>query len=241
MANYQRPPITEAVIEARLASPIDDKLFEKLRKSSQKRYENISEEVEIEFRFDAIGSNAAQTVGVSGIRMDRNDAVDILIIKKDILAVCRLAPYCGWEELANRADDEWDRWAKIIGDRPFERLGIRFINRIDVPTKGDGKFDIGSFVKFEPTRPPSLVGTARGFSCTVAGVAIDDYLVNVTATLVPSPLIDHAGILLDIDIGAEKLASFTDLKGKREQARAIKNTIFEELITDASRQLFNAS
>jgi uncharacterized protein (TIGR04255 family) len=65
--------------------------------------------------------------------------------------------------------------------------------------------------------------------------------VSIASSIVaPPPLIDHISFLLDIDVfRSEQIPGREDeLWTVIDEARAIKNTIFERCITDETRKLF---
>ena len=46
----------------------------------------------------------------------------------------RLAPYQTWEQLRDEARVLWGSYRQIVGQLPIVRIGLRYINQLDLPT-----------------------------------------------------------------------------------------------------------
>ena len=234
---YARPPIIEATIEIRLAEPLDDERLERLRKDAAGRYAHAQDEVEFEFRLDPTQSSEIRGKVVGG-RFMSSDAADILLVRRSGPVVARTAPYAGWGQLKDRALDEFRRWSKVVGDRRrLSRLGVRYQNRIDIPGDDQGRFAPDPYVTVLPPRPAVLAGAASGFVYQLVECPVGDYMVNLAMTIAPSPLINHVGLVIDIDAYSESISSNDDLRAKIDGVRDVKNAVFESVITDATRAL----
>jgi uncharacterized protein (TIGR04255 family) len=125
---------------------------------------------------------------------------------------------------------------------PLIRLGIRYINRIDVPIKQALMIDIDAYLVFRPEIPNFAKSPLTGFM--VQATKPTDHLhwnVSVSSTMMsPPPLIDHFSLVLDIDVfRTEQIPGREpDLWATVDEARPIKNCIFESCITDEARKLF---
>lgn len=235
---YGRPPIFEAAIEARLASPVSEDDLARLESAFASRFPHKEEEVEIEFKLE-IGASSQATGKKVGVRFTSADAADVIIVKRGAFLMARRAPYQGWPILLAATLEAWDKWTKIIGKtKKFSRLGVRYQNRIDVPLDENHRFAPEPYVGLLPLRPPVLQKPAQLFATQVHGIAVDDYLVNVNVASIPSPLIGHAGILVDIDVYIEQPMDFGALVQRLHGVREVKNTVFESLLKDPARETF---
>jgi uncharacterized protein (TIGR04255 family) len=235
---YSKPPITEAVIEVRFSPPLPEKLLRKLIAQIKPRYELMEEQIEFEFQ---LGTDATPQIkqDFSGARFRSVDASDTVILQKNLLIVSRTPPYTGWTALVERMSAEIGVLRKFAPDRTFSRLGVRYLNRIDIPLIGDGHFTPEPYLTFYPARPVVLSGPAQGYSVAFAGCLVDDYMINVNSGITPSPLIDHAAILVDVDAYIEGPMDFKTVLERIDGVRGVKNSVFESLITDSARQTFN--
>ncbi|MCF8505475.1 MAG: TIGR04255 family protein [Caulobacter sp.] len=236
-APYAKPPVTEGIIEVRWSNALSDKLLQRIRAQAVSRFAVEEEESEVEIRFDGATPVVAEGSPTS-YRYRSADATEILVVRRQGYAVSRLAPYTGWGDLSGRALDELARFQKIgWGGTVRTRLGVRYINRIDVPVT-DAAFDPADYVLCVPPRPAILSAPAGDFTAIVARVPIGDYFANVTVSKQPSPIINHVGLIVDIDIYAETEAQLSRLGDELAAIRDVKNAVFEGMIRDRARELF---
>lgn len=235
---YPKPPIAEGLIEIRFQPDLPDKALRRLMDSGKKRYSRVEEQVEIEFNFDLEAGKNATKQQFSGARCLSDDGADITIFSKGSLTVTRLAPYMGWPALKERAERELEEVRSVAPDRRFTRLGVRYVNRIDVPIE-NGQFSPEPYLTVFPMRPPILAGgPAQAFAVSIGGCKVGDYFVNVNTGIAPPQLIGHAALLVDIDTYIEADMDARSLAEKLEGVRVTKNAVFEGLITDKARGLF---
>ncbi len=132
--HYSKPPITEAVIELRFADSLSDKELEK-RTSKQKSGFHVKPIQEMQFKFspasDLIPEKKSRLAGFQLISNENNS--DILLVKQDSFAVSRLPPYENWDHLVQKLKSNLN-WYKSKTFRPLSRIGVRYINRIDIPS-----------------------------------------------------------------------------------------------------------
>ena len=162
-----------------------------------------------------------------------------LIISDTSFLVSQLAPYVGWDKFKERIIRDWDTWRHAVKFQPIQRVGMRYINRIDLPRKGQVVY-YEEYLTVYPALPP-LLDPCSYHSINVKVLLGDiQSVLTLKSAVVESPLPDHLAIVLDLDIGRmyetppddESLYSFID------QARIKKNEIFESCITDKARELF---
>lgn len=235
---YTRPPVFEAGIEAKLVNPISQADFDRFEADLKPRFANHEEELEFQFRIEAGVQHEIRGTKV-GARFTSGDAADIVVLKRDALLVARLAPYQGWESLLEATLEAWAKWTKIIGrSKKFSRLGVRYQNRIDIPLDEQRQFQPEPYVGLLPMRPPILHGPADAFSTHVHGIPVGPYAVNVLVGVMPSPLIDHSGILVDLDVFSLETMDIDLLTERLHGVRDVKNAIFESILNDAARETF---
>ncbi|MDF2973676.1 MAG: hypothetical protein K0R61_4126, partial [Microvirga sp.] len=156
-------------------------------------------------------------------------------------ATARLAPYPGWEALREIAEVNLTGAKKVIGRRHPSRIGVRYINRIDIPwSQLDGR-DLGEFLKLGVALPRDIDRGMSAYSLSVEfrEKETDIKVVVRSGTVVPV-LIDHFSLMLDLDLILDR-----DIPGRPEGwwerldlVRKAKNRVFEASITDKVRELF---
>jgi uncharacterized protein (TIGR04255 family) len=90
---YRRPPITEAVVELRLADPIDVDHVEKIKDRLTEDYPVLPQVMQnISFTAVPGGQNSTQ-IEFGGYRLSSADATDVAVIGRQHITASRLAPY----------------------------------------------------------------------------------------------------------------------------------------------------
>ena len=136
MPIYNRPPITEASFEIRLLEPLENSQLEALNRRLAADYDSSNEFTEF-----AVGLNVKRRETMleerdRGYRLENKDRTNVLLVKSRSFVCSRLAPYEGWDKFLSTCMDGWTTWKKVIGVKKIDRIGLRYINRIDIPIKG---------------------------------------------------------------------------------------------------------
>lgn len=240
-ANYPHAPITEAVIEVRIAAAVDDKTQEKAVQRLKKRYPNSKALAAFNVNIDTTGGVVGVEQQPEGFRLSTDEQTDIVLVKPRGIAASRLAPYPGWPVLRDNAIAAWDAWKSVTPRHPIERVGIRYINRIDIPLAGKVRVRLEDYLNFSPqvTTIATDPMTSYVIQATFPVPLDKNWTTTITSTLVtPPPLIDHISLLLDIDVYRGAPLAETTLWDAIDAARTLKNDLFERCITDEARKLF---
>lgn len=243
-ASYEKPPITEAIIEFRFTQSTTDGAIQKFAKQIVKQYPESETTYEVQVVLEAGKANAPAAnvkTKFGSLKLLGVDQSDLLIVAHNRISACRLAPYTTWEEFSERALLYYGKLKTTCGPRPIARVATRFINRIDVPGPVGTLVKVDDYIKVDPCSS-SVVGALSTFNLQVnAEMPGLDGLVGINVATVASPLIDHVSFLLDIDVRQERNPPQSD-QGLAEcliRLRQLKNSIFESYLTDKSRDLFN--
>jgi uncharacterized protein (TIGR04255 family) len=238
--SYKRPPVAEAAIELRFSAPISQKSLERAATRFEKEYPIDEIDYANNINVDAVAKTAAFSATWQGIKRSSLDRTDVIIFRIGTLVTARLAPYKGWGNLFERTKSAWlalSRAREISVN--VSHIGVRYINRIDVPT-AENLFD---YVNLRPQVAPFKVneGSIKEYSSSlVYNIATDDLTARLVAATGASPLVSHRSIIVDIDVfRANNLPRRPDdMWALLERMRDHKNTIFETCITDRARELF---
>jgi uncharacterized protein (TIGR04255 family) len=239
---YPNPPIQEAICEIHfdLPQPLAKVQLESLMPSWSTDYPDQSfiEERGITIQ---VGANGVQTT-------DRDDLGHRLICKSfdgkrlvqvsgQFLAVNQLRPYPGWEEgfrdaISNRAAE----LQTALGNMAFRRIGLRYINRIDIPEvplfwKTWFNFDLPS---------PALEGSIpRQFQMQFNSTLPRECRLTINLVLLPPIEAGKSSVILDLDViweGARK--DFSDLASLLERVHQPHRLAFEAYLNEKTRKLF---
>lgn len=244
---YKKPPITEAIINFGFGEPIDAGTIAKFKSKLSNEYPLSTDWKETTIAVNPGTRATTFQDAVTGYRLSSLDQADVFIAGDTRYAVARLAPYTGWEHLRDRARRGWDLLRILTEYRKIVQIGVRFINRVDIPVEQIAKDAQGeSFVRTEdffqfyldikqPPFPPLASHMMQ------AVFPLDDGKVVVNSGSVPSPLLNHFSYALDIDVVRDRNVPQSDKQiwTYVDSVREQKNQLFEASITDRSRALFD--
>lgn len=238
--HYARPPITEAVLELRFDDPLSGRDMERIRDRFKSMYPVIEQMQEIDVVFDA--SKVEPKVRAAGFKMSDKDAVDILMLKSISIGTIRLAPYENWERLSGRAKENWELFTKVVGRKKVNRIGSRFINRIDIPDEMLKARKLSELFRTGIRIAPEIGGGLDNFAFNINTVhnATGAKLTIQSIIVRPPPLLEHTSVVLDTDASweADIPLRVDEMWAKADILRNAKNDVFESSITDQLRELF---
>jgi uncharacterized protein (TIGR04255 family) len=240
---YARAPITEAVIEVRITAEVSAKHQETVARRLKRFYPHAAPLQAFSVKIDTTGGNVGVEQQSQGFRLTSDEQTDVVLVNPTGVATARLAPYPGWPVLTERAKFVWQTWRKSTPPRPIARVGIRTINRIDVPLNNRPVISLETYLNFHPQVPDLSPAAMAGYMMQVTlPTSVELWMATITSALVTPPLLlNHTSLLLDIDIfrTEEIPGKDSDLWAVIDQARRIKNDIFERCITDETRRLIS--
>lgn len=241
---YANPPITEAVLDLQIDTPLTAGDLQKLKERFARAYPNSEELVDWNFTFgprpDGTMTARADEIG-RWYKLTSNDQTDILLLKRTSITTSRLSPYRGWEQIFEAGKRNYDIWRRNVGYKKITRAATRYINRIDINVLSFEKHGIGHYFNILPRFPGNRVS-----SQFVVGTVLDVPEISAKANFafgaVASPLLDHASFVVDIDLYRDHgiPSREEELWGLISGFRPLKNRLFEDSITDQTRDLFDA-
>jgi len=243
---YKQPPITEAVIGINFENQIDEAAVSDLQGKFSQYYpnhrpvENLSLKVEL-----AVGEDNKQVANTDvareiGHRYSSADMTELLLLFPKSIAVSQLAPYPGWVSFFGRFVRDWTLLKRALGFQPIARVGVRYINRIDVPCDSP-------IVKHEEYLNIYPNVTDKYGPLTAYAVQTEVFMEDLECKLiinsaaVPSPILNYASFVIDQDIARDVNVPQRedDIVKLIEKIRIRKNEVFESCVTDSARALFN--
>lgn len=240
--SYPRPPITEAVIEFRFAQPVEQSLVEKAAKRLRGAYVFEDFEKLVDFQLEPENERARVVKNRwLGVKLSSADRADVALVRVNILGFSRLAPYLGWNDFAPRARKGLEVWRKVAGPTEIDRIGVRYVNRIDIPVSDDPLIRIEDYLRVFPRFPDEFRAPLSAYTMQlVRPLGEDECNLIVTSGTVPSPLVGFTSLLLDLDVYREGALPRRpdELWDLVEKMRHHKNRVFENCITDRARMIF---
>jgi uncharacterized protein (TIGR04255 family) len=241
MLSYQRPPITEAVLQLNFANQLDRADIEKVAAAVGSGYQK-SDELNFQFVVNPAGSVSGKTEP-TGIRLTHPVLQQLIIIYASSISVSRLAPYPGWDAFYKAGSEVFSRVRKRMGYRQITRAAVRYVNRIDIPHGPDNNpSSIGDYLRVYYSGPTIVGMSAPSAYMTQAefGSASEWAKVIVRVLTVEPALIRHSSVVLDLDVYCDKgiPQQEAELEKFFTKMRHLKNSVFTDCITPAAEQLF---
>ena len=193
----------------------------------------------MQFGPEAANQSATSSQQHIGFRLSDAENKKIIQIREGGFSFSLLKPYSDWSSFSIEATKYWADFVSICKPEKVVRCALRYINRIDIPLQ---TVEIEKYLNIYP-KLPDLPDDA---TYTIAGMqmsvllpqdALGDAVVNLATVDPYSP--DGTSILLDIDIyklvGINPTSELVwDLLSSQ---RGKKNELFENFITDKTREL----
>lgn len=245
---YKNPPIHEAVCGIQFAPGGDwDPTYPSLLYARvRNKYAGKSREqklVNVEPNPTAIQGKGAAGMTVNEItrlQFVTPDEKLVLGVYPDNLSVSAIRPYPGWEIFRPAIADALTAYSDIATPAAVRRIGVRYINIVEV----DGDIDalLGCFAE-KPSALPGSNSHITNFSSRYEYLYTDEPIrVMVTMARIlgaankPSSVFD---IETSMDWGAEPLP-LEQTMSRVDELRRRERVVFESLITDRARELFDA-
>jgi uncharacterized protein (TIGR04255 family) len=213
--------------------------MERLRERFKKEYPTLEESRLIEVQIHE--GKVAQTDALAGYKLTGASGADLVLINSNGLATVRLPPYDKWETLLASAQANFETFTKIVGRKTAVRIGVRFVNRIDMPDAVIRGSELSNFFRLGISLPDEI-GTAIG-AYSLAVTTRDENTgakLLIQSAIAPPAMLEHTSITLDIDAfwDAEIPQRIDQMWQKTDILRTAKNCAFENSITDKVRELF---
>jgi uncharacterized protein (TIGR04255 family) len=245
--SYLRAPITEAIIDFQIspAAGCGQDGLATIVKSFLTDYPEVNERfrgsltVELpvgEGGGTSVEASSRSTVqGFVAFSIGRERAFQARL---DGFSASKLAPYKTWEDFREEARRLWLGYKEVTKPGFIRRIGLRYINRIDIPLPCT---DIKDFIRTTVEISPELPQAVTHFYMQLH-LPEPDLNVNcvINSALLPRLALNFLPVLFDIDLFRETNVpqDEIDIWGLLDEMRTRKNEIFEGSITDRARELF---
>jgi uncharacterized protein (TIGR04255 family) len=239
---YSNPPIKEAVFDIRVEGVSSEflKNIEESHNLFKANYPKKRKKVDFIGKFDfndgpqALNPIEPKLIGYIFSTLDGTRQVQFRI---NGFTFNMLKPYTDWNDFSSEALKLWEIYKHIIKPNNLSRIALRYINRIELPFPFE-KFQ--DYLIYLPPIPKSLPQKFGNFflQMTIPCDNEETYI-TINETIEP-PSGTYLPFLLDLDI--YQLGNFSDsiesLKEKFLKLHDLKNGVFEDCITNKTRQLF---
>lgn len=237
---YSKAPIIEAVLDLRVTLPegVTSETFAPLKAGLADEFP-----IQEDFAVHTAEVNVAETPTSSvrteqkGFRLISGDRRRVLILSTSGFTFSHLAPYNGWEVFRDEAHSLWDRYRATCQPLTIVRVGIRYINRFDLPT--DRRME--EYLTLYPNVPELPEGAVEGYFMQLQIPQNDiNAMLVINQARVDAQRTDVLSLILDIDLFREavwNVAEDASVWAFIEQLRQRKNEFFEASITPKMREV----
>jgi len=237
---YANPPIVEAVCEFRLTPEtrwdltVPGLLYEKLKGSFPQKEQRIIQEVELAQGSEGLQQQIRTSERIMFFTSDRKMLVQV---GTRLLVVNALKPYPHWEGFKPRIEMAWKSLRATIEVHGLERIGLRYINHIELPAQGVELSEYFEFYPFVGQRlPQQVVSFIAGVEFSYAD-GRDHCRVQLT------PILGSVGkhlLMLDLDyfVARPRSVEVAKVIDWIEEAHNRVEEMFEGCITEKLREMF---
>ncbi|MGH7782367.1 MAG: TIGR04255 family protein [Candidatus Binatia bacterium] len=239
---YKKPPIIEAVIAMHFAERVDQYSIDKFARGRKALFSFREDVIEVQASFDLQSQKQSSGLKKIGYKLSNSDHTRVIMITPNQMSVSHLAPYPGWDAFFKEARAHWKELVKVVKHQSLARVSTRYINRIDIPVGVNGRVELHKYLTAGLSLPQygqSLALQNFGVNCVLLDPG-NQYTHVLQLATVPSPLIDHLSVTIDIDVvtAAPLPTNDDDLWALINSLQTYKNNLFEACITQETRDLF---
>ncbi len=243
--HYEHAPIAEAILEFSCILPPTVGLDQLRHVADPTAFETVGAAVTVTGRVEVgpegiQGDTSGETIGHL---LRRVDGLRVIQSRLNGFAYSALAPYDRWETFSAEALEHWTDYQRIAQPTAITRIGVRFVNKIDVPS---ASIEIKDYLRTAVDVSPYLPQLTQSyFLQVVVPLSHFDAAATITSTIVPPSSASETSLILDIDtwrmveISPSGTASDESISQILGTLREAKNYVFEACITDATRGLIS--
>lgn len=241
MVIYRRPPIIEAIVEFVFQSPIPFEIVERATERIKRFYKFDETEEVFETTVDVTARKSSLQHSKQGRKLSSEDRNHFAIVRRNSIVFSVVPPYPGWPAFIDRIKRDMSHLRRDRGIPSAKQVGIRYINRLDVPHRTYPTPQAALFLKFIPSDPMSGARASEAYMIRVEYPTSDHFpfALKVTSATVEPPLVHTTSFLLDLDVISTAIPKGDDeLWEMIEKMKVEERGMFESSITDAARELF---
>lgn len=242
-AHLPSAPIVEAVIDIRAKSSVtlDEAITREFLELRLEGYDFLDSQHEFSHQVTfVVDTPPQQTVKNlwKGVRFRSTDERNIAQFNRDGFIYSRLVPYQNWSAFSGEGLRLWQTFHEMAKPEEINRLGLRFINRIELPP---GEVYFEKYINPAPQSPRDLALPFLGFLYQeTLAVPGHPYAINLIRTIQPPQDNGSFAVIIDIDVFTVQGLEFEEkrLEGMLEEMRWLKNKAFRGSLTDEALEAF---
>lgn len=236
---YPNAPIVEAVFDIKVSNTviINPSTFEQYAKTELKEFPIINKRQNVNLRIDDKHGTGqiGKTTNLLGYIFSNIQGNRKIQFRLDGFSFNMLRPYSNWEEFSSTAFKYLQNYLALANPMFITRIGLRYINRIDLPHEDEA---FQKYIKYLPPVPGGLPPKFEKYFFQMQ-IPADNSNKAVISQTFEQEKNGRIPFIIDIDVfQEERIKASESLNEKFNNLRDLKNTIFEDLVTDECKQLF---
>jgi len=236
---YANPPIVEAVCEFGLTSEtrfdltVPGLLYERLKGSFPHKEQRMIREVELKQEPEGLQQEIRTSERIMFFTEEKTMLVQV---GPRLLVINVLKPYPHWEGFKPRIETAWKSLQATVEVQGLERIGLRYINHIELPAQ---RVELSEYFEFYPSVGQRLPQQMVSFLAGVEFSYADDRD-HCRVQLTPIRSGGKGLFMLDIDyfLARPRAVEVADALAWVEEAHSRVEEVFEGCITDKLREIF---
>jgi uncharacterized protein (TIGR04255 family) len=226
---YPNAPIVEAVFDVKVSNTV---IINPLSFEQYAKRQNINVSIDHRKGTGQIG----KTTNLLGYLFSNIQGNRKVQFRLDGFSFNMLRPYSNWDDFSALAFQNLQKYLALAKPLAITRIGLRFINRIDLPVENQG---FENFIKYLPPVPAGLPKKFEKYFLQMQIPAEDNLSKAVISQTFEQEKSGRVPFIIDIDVFQDIRLKPTDsLVEKFNSLRVLKNMIFEDLVTDDCKQFF---
>jgi uncharacterized protein (TIGR04255 family) len=239
--HYRNPPVVEALAELYFAGgewdlTVPGSFYERIKGRFPQKGQ--MDQLAVELEMGREGARTRTMPGAPRSRFRSEDGSRMVQLGPDVLVVNQLRPYPHFEAWSPVLLEMLALYRELVRPTTIARLGVRYINRIVIPKP---RVKMEEYFRIYAEVPPEL-GAAHGdflLRLELPPQYAGHQLLLTFATAPPEGPGQIAYLLDLYDIVAmETPEAFDTVEGRLVEAHDSIEWVFENAITDATRELF---
>jgi uncharacterized protein (TIGR04255 family) len=240
---FPNAPITEAVLDIFVRMPenanldILEKYHDKIKDRFPDKQERRFFKGKVSLFHDKPGFGDASG-GIDGYLFKSTKENKVVQSRKDGFTFNKLKPYEKWALFKPEAKEFWDLYLNLVKPERINKLGLRYINRIELPLPFD---DFKEYILTRPEIAPNLPQNINHFLLRIVISKPEIKAVSIVILTIEEPTKENKlPLIIDISVVHESNYSVENpnIWDIFENLREFKNEVFFNSITDKTKEFF---
>jgi uncharacterized protein (TIGR04255 family) len=241
---YDNPPLLEVVCEFHFqeSHPWNPVFAEYIHDRVKLEFPLSRPRRDIEVKIDERG--VTQQLSEPKTLLIREDERALLQVAPNLLTVNHLKPYPAWNVFRKMIENAFNTYVEVAKPKEVKRIGLRYINRVEVPSDEQGKVKIEDYLNVFPKTPDGIPDTfvSWGQRVEIPFLDINGLLILQTASVRENTAPSMVIFIIDLDFVTSPMLNISVENALKwvEKAHEQIEVGFESCITDKTRGLFGS-